>query len=224
MHARYFNPNFARFLSVDPYLDAESALSQPQRWNRYGYAVNNPINKVDPDGRDAIAYKHKNGDITVTIPVHFTGQDATPSNIKAILAKDNSIKITGKSNIKLVVVSANKPIDGVLNTLDLSPGPDTAMCGKPGECINRMGGDQGHINTANGLSNDAAAHDVLHFAGIQDQYKEGPPDQQGNRTAVPTPGYTNSNVMTSRSGTELKPKQLEEAVKNPSTKKIRDIK
>jgi RHS repeat-associated protein len=52
MHARYYDPNGGRFLSVDPVIDVKRALGSPQRWNRYGYVVNNPINKVDPDGRE----------------------------------------------------------------------------------------------------------------------------------------------------------------------------
>jgi RHS repeat-associated protein len=51
MHARYFNPNFARFLSVDPKLDLKRATRVPQGWNRYAYVENNPIKAVDPDGR-----------------------------------------------------------------------------------------------------------------------------------------------------------------------------
>jgi RHS repeat-associated protein len=51
MHARYYDGSMGRFLSVDPVLDVRRALPQPQRWNRYAYAVNNPIRNVDPDGR-----------------------------------------------------------------------------------------------------------------------------------------------------------------------------
>jgi hypothetical protein len=42
-----------RFLSVDPVLDGKKALVQPQRWNRYCYVENNPINRIDPDGRQS---------------------------------------------------------------------------------------------------------------------------------------------------------------------------
>ncbi|HUP62631.1 MAG TPA: RHS repeat-associated core domain-containing protein, partial [Thermoanaerobaculia bacterium] len=51
MHARFYNPNQGRFLSVDPVLDVKAALANPQMWNRYAYVRNNPINKVDPTGR-----------------------------------------------------------------------------------------------------------------------------------------------------------------------------
>jgi RHS repeat-associated protein len=47
MHARYCSPLLGRFLSPDP-LGAEP--NRPQGWNRYAYALNNPLKWVDPTG------------------------------------------------------------------------------------------------------------------------------------------------------------------------------
>lgn len=47
MHARYYDPNLGRFLSVDPMLGDPRV---PQSWNRYAYVINSPINNVDPSG------------------------------------------------------------------------------------------------------------------------------------------------------------------------------
>jgi len=41
-----------RFQSVDPVLPVETALRDPQQWNRYAYARNNPLIYTDPDGRE----------------------------------------------------------------------------------------------------------------------------------------------------------------------------
>lgn len=41
-----------RFLSVDPSMDIEKAMREPQQWNRYSYVVNNPLKYTDPDGKD----------------------------------------------------------------------------------------------------------------------------------------------------------------------------
>lgn len=50
MHARYYSSATGRFLSVDPTW-ASADLGKPQSWNRYSYVQNNPINRIDPDGR-----------------------------------------------------------------------------------------------------------------------------------------------------------------------------
>lgn len=47
MHARFYNPNLPRFLSVDP---VPGDPSNSQSWNRYSYALNNPLKFIDPTG------------------------------------------------------------------------------------------------------------------------------------------------------------------------------
>ncbi|MCP4686182.1 MAG: RHS repeat-associated core domain-containing protein [bacterium] len=54
MHARFCSPITGRFTSVDPEFHRRPTTT-PQRLNRYAYAHNNPLLKVDPDGRDALA-------------------------------------------------------------------------------------------------------------------------------------------------------------------------
>ncbi len=49
-NARYYNNNFGRFWSVDPAGRADA--SDPQTWNQYGYARNDPTNRSDPTGLD----------------------------------------------------------------------------------------------------------------------------------------------------------------------------
>ena len=49
MHARHYNPVVGRFLSLDPGRDWNAR--DPQSWNLYAYARNNPVTFIDPDGR-----------------------------------------------------------------------------------------------------------------------------------------------------------------------------
>ncbi|MEO8680091.1 MAG: RHS repeat-associated core domain-containing protein [Vicinamibacterales bacterium] len=52
--ARYYRGVSGRFTTVDPALDIQSALVNPQGWNRYSYALNNPLKFTDPDGRNVL--------------------------------------------------------------------------------------------------------------------------------------------------------------------------
>jgi RHS repeat-associated protein len=67
MHARYYDPNLGRFLSVDRVLGEPD---QPQSWNRYAYARNSPVRLVDPDGNEEVEFtiRHFIPASTVALP------------------------------------------------------------------------------------------------------------------------------------------------------------
>ena len=50
--ARYYGSKIARFTTTDPVYTWHENYVDPQRWNRYAYARNNPLRYVDPDGRE----------------------------------------------------------------------------------------------------------------------------------------------------------------------------
>ena len=63
VQARYYSSIQGRFTSVDPYDPLNSGedrasrdyyILQPQNWNRYAYALNNPHKYVDPDGKNPL--------------------------------------------------------------------------------------------------------------------------------------------------------------------------
>jgi RHS repeat-associated protein len=60
LHARYYDPNVGRFLSVDPVM---GAAGRPQSWNRYSYVQNDPMGSVDPTGM-----------VEAALPVTLTGE------------------------------------------------------------------------------------------------------------------------------------------------------
>lgn len=48
---RYYAASLGRFTTPDPaYVEGEN-IANPQLWNRYNYALNNPLRYEDPDGR-----------------------------------------------------------------------------------------------------------------------------------------------------------------------------
>jgi RHS repeat-associated protein len=68
---RYHAGANGRFTTVDPLLDIDKALAEPQLWNRYAYVTNNPFRYLDPDGKqreaalDRDVYALLNKQITV---------------------------------------------------------------------------------------------------------------------------------------------------------------
>jgi RHS repeat-associated protein len=52
--ARYYASRAGRFTTVDPAMDIDAALVDSQRWNRYAYALNNPLKFTDPDGKNPL--------------------------------------------------------------------------------------------------------------------------------------------------------------------------
>jgi RHS repeat-associated protein len=54
--ARYYNSNFGRFLSPDPLGQWVADVNDPQSWNFYAYARNNPLTHIDPTGLDCVYF------------------------------------------------------------------------------------------------------------------------------------------------------------------------
>jgi RHS repeat-associated protein len=52
--ARYYASTMGRLLSPDPHSGTLLHVLNPQRWNMYAYALNNPLLYTDPTGMDAI--------------------------------------------------------------------------------------------------------------------------------------------------------------------------
>ncbi len=105
--ARYYASTQGRFTGADPYdinlerqntSDPEEAdnlfrdyIFQPQHWNRYAYALNNPLRYVDPDGRleydtTLLGKKIK---VKISDEIDKEAQDAIRKNIDNAIAKIN---------------------------------------------------------------------------------------------------------------------------------------
>ncbi|MDQ2842804.1 MAG: RHS repeat-associated core domain-containing protein [Acidobacteriota bacterium] len=49
--ARYYGSNMGRFMSPDPMLIMQQKLMDPQQWNMYAYARDNPLRYIDQNGK-----------------------------------------------------------------------------------------------------------------------------------------------------------------------------
>jgi RHS repeat-associated protein len=193
MQQRYYDPVAGRFLSIDPVTtDANTGGS----FNRYAYANNSPYKYIDPDGRDAVITRQKDGSINIALPIKFSGTGATAQNISAIKA-DISSSWSGKYTIggteKTVSVTVvDSKTGGKLNNVTLTTGPTSNTAAQGASFV--AGGNSGewNVNSA-GMKSNEAAHEGGHLMGAADHYSSST-DANGNRVTTPASGFQ-GNLM-----------------------------
>ena len=124
-----------RFQSVDPVLPIETALRDPQQWNRYAYARNNPLIYSDPDGREVKPLDELALDrIRSTVPEHLRGAIVVGENgmldknaLNEVETTDaNFLDLRTLANLSHVaeIATANGAADGLF--LFVTPADDAA--------------------------------------------------------------------------------------------------
>jgi RHS repeat-associated protein len=84
--SRMYDPALGRFWQIDP-LAEDFYPATP-----YNFALNNPVNFTDPDGRSAEpVIDEKNKTITVNVRIVFYGSGATQDNVDAAIATINGM-------------------------------------------------------------------------------------------------------------------------------------
>jgi RHS repeat-associated protein len=76
--ARYYDPKIGRFVSEDP---AEGDLNNPQTFNKYAYALNNPIKMIDPNGKYPVTSEVTDLLAGSTLISHMEGLTGSTYNI-----------------------------------------------------------------------------------------------------------------------------------------------
>jgi RHS repeat-associated protein len=80
--ARYYTADFPRFISPDP---VSGRLMTPLTWNRYLYCRNDPINRIDPDGRSSLLFNFNTSSLDLfdcygTLVTSFPAGNNTTAN------------------------------------------------------------------------------------------------------------------------------------------------
>jgi RHS repeat-associated protein len=79
-NARYYSNNTGRFLSPDPGGLFAQNPADPQSWNLYAYARNNPLSNVDPYGYDCVYLNNAGNDIDRDTNGNPTGIDSNSNS------------------------------------------------------------------------------------------------------------------------------------------------
>jgi RHS repeat-associated protein len=196
--ARMFGSGLGRFTSPDNFLN-DSQVNDPQSWNEYAYARNNPLKITDHSGRTAdvnikIDEKNKTGVITVTATIAVWSKDKAvgegdlaqaasdiQKNIndtwKGSFVKDG-ITYTVQTTVTVTVYANEKDAkkSGDQNVIELMRGsPDggksSALSGSHSFWTGKDSG-QWNINkigTGSGKSPSMPAHEFGHLLGIDDK-------------------------------------------------------
>jgi RHS repeat-associated protein len=164
MHARYYDPYMGRFLSVDP-KQRRTPLSNPQMWNRYAYALNNPLNFVDLDGEDVTPIrvlmsggKAKIGYVdsrmvprlqTLVTTAHKQGVSFTFSSLLRTQDEQDAVKTTNTKNKKgtsphTAGVAVDINVSSSLKGTDLA-GLTTIARGADLSPLNKQADDRPHL-------------------------------------------------------------------------------
>lgn len=97
--ARYYSSPMGRFTSPDPlYLDMRR-LSDPQQWNLYAYARNNPLKYVDPNGMDITVTGNATDEYLKRLQKDISFQVQLNSQTNKVVIVDKSGQALGKKDL-----------------------------------------------------------------------------------------------------------------------------
>jgi RHS repeat-associated protein len=222
--ARYYSSAQGRFASVDPYnviIEAQSAidkkgaekqfityLSNPQRWNRYSYALDNPMFYTDPKGEDVTIYYRPpdpngssyrdQGHILIYVRNDETGESAYFDYYPDVDAQNNPVTALGNVNqeridahhsltIQTTAAQEQTVLAGISALQQSAPNFDAP---DPLHGHNALGGESTCVSTSTNLLSLAGINlDSRTPKGLWDEaFKEYGDSRMGKTLVLPSTG------------------------------------
>jgi RHS repeat-associated protein len=89
LRARYYNPLTGRFMTRDP---EDGKVKVPATLHKYLYASGDPVNRIDPSGRDDAAEEAGLSNVSITftqhVAEHLVGTGISQAELEAIVTAD----------------------------------------------------------------------------------------------------------------------------------------
>jgi RHS repeat-associated protein len=159
--ARYYGNAIGRFTRPDPAKIDLKHLTNPQKWNKYAYTINNPLRYFDPDGFEEIDVQLRSfiQQRTVSNPAgrHFSGDNRGFTSAQNVSSR-TSITVRIETDPKIrpgnPIISVTQPgMAGTTHEVDANGNPinqKTATAGLP----TVTGGRDANGNATLGFSQD----------------------------------------------------------------------
>jgi len=203
--ARFYDPQLARWFNVDPLAEKYVSMSS------YNYCFNNPINVIDPNGKDCVFTidYDKNGDISkvkISSTIYITGTGANEN--RAAELRKTSKEVFRSKEINGVNVSFDidyqysknlsseqlKEGDNVLEYVPKLSTEDDRSHVDRNEDLRwtvTTSGSYGQIYKEDWDNTNTVFHESMHFLGISDKY---------SNDSNPFPYFSNDIMGKSGSG------------------------
>jgi hypothetical protein len=181
MQARYYDPAAARFLSVDSVTPGPGNVFN---FVRYVYGENNPIIKLDPDGRASV-YTSKQ---QITIIQTFKN-NGTQFSDQQIASQGQNLSGRASSGKMIVVILLPGEDDDAVKLNPNAKLNDLSKNGEERSHINHIGGRDVQV-APNAQGPGTVGHEVAHALKAGDQYAGGI-DANGQKVIEDVPGPPN---------------------------------
>jgi RHS repeat-associated protein len=185
--ARFDTSSLGRFMTPDP-LMASGHVSDPRTWNRYTYALNDPLQFTDPTGMEVSSACADNKTCEITVKVNVVWDNTAnhgkglTDNQKTEFKKDQidkAVKDYAKSGIKLDVsytegsftVDSNNSshftglqsdaVNIVASTATIDGSPDSMMTNS-GKFVSIVNVNDVHDDNAFPLFTNSTEHELAH--------------------------------------------------------------